>query len=139
MVSRPRKSPAKKAPKRPAKPVQRVPGTLKETGLQMHCKQWLDKSGLWGRLLIFHVANERKGGFGVHMHFKRMGVRKGVADWLVFVPGRAAAIELKDADGDQDAEQEAFQRKWEACGNSYFICRTLEEFQGVVQGVALFA
>ncbi len=66
----------------------RVPKTIKnnETCLQMHCKQWLDKSGIWNRLLIFHVANERKGGFGVHMHFKRMGVRKGVADWLAFPP-----------------------------------------------------
>lgn len=134
-----RKRPVKKAPKRPEKPAKRVPGELRETGIQMHCKQWLDKSGLWGRLLIFHVANERKGGFGVHMHFKRMGVRKGVADWLVFVPGRAVAIELKDGEGTQDGEQEKFQRHWEACGNAYFLCRTLEEFQGVVQGVALFA
>lgn len=116
-----------------------MPGTLKETGLQMHCKQWLDKSGLWGRLLIFHVANERRGGFGTHMHFKRMGVRPGVADWLAFTPGRAIAIELKDADGEQKPDQEKFQAKWEACGNSYFVARTLEEFQGIVQAFALFA
>ncbi len=104
----------------------------------MHCKQWLDKSGLWDRLLIFHVANERRGGFGTHMHFKRMGVRKGVADWLAFVPGRSVAIELKDTDGDQDREQEVFQRQWEACGNSYFLCRTLAEFQAAVQSLVLF-
>lgn len=73
------------------------------------------------------------------MHFKRMGVRKGVADWLLFLPGRSVAIELKDEDGDQDAEQIVFQRQWEACGNAYFLCRTLEEFQGVVQGATLFA
>jgi hypothetical protein len=112
--------------------------TNDETCLQMHCKQWLDKSGLWGRLLIFHVANERRGGFGTHMHFKRMGVRKGVADWLAFPPGRAVAIELKDDDGEQDAAQEAFQRQWEAAGNTYFLVRTLEEFQGVVQAITLF-
>lgn len=105
----------------------------------MHCKQWLDKSGLWSRLLIFHVANERKGGFGTHMHFKRLGVRKGVADWLAFVPGRAAAIELKDDEGVQDADQEKFERQWKACGNLYLIARTLEEFQGIVNALALFA
>lgn len=109
-----------------------------ETCLQMHCKQWLDASGLWNRLLIFHVANERKGSIGAIMHFKRIGVRNGVADWLLFVPGRAAAIELKDDEGEQDTDQKTFQRKWEAAGNSYFLCRTLEEFQGVVNGFSLF-
>jgi hypothetical protein len=104
----------------------------------MHCKQWLDKSGLWSRLLIFHVANERKGGIGAIIHFKRMGVRNGVADWLAFVPGRSVAIELKDDDGDQDTDQKKFQLQWEAAGNAYFLCRTLEEFQGVVNGLALF-
>jgi hypothetical protein len=113
--------------------------TNNETCLQMHCKQWLDKSGIWERLLIFHVANERKGGIGAIIHFKRMGVRNGVADWLAFPPGRSVAIELKDDDGTQEPDQIKFQRQWEAAGNSYFLCRTLEEFQGVVHAIALFA
>lgn len=119
----------------------RVPKTVtnSETCLQKHCQQWLEKSGLWLQLLIFHVPNERKGGIGAIMHFKRMGVRKGVADYLAFIPGRSIAIELKDDDGKQDEDQIKFQRKWEACGNAYFLVRTLEEFQGVVQGIALFA
>jgi hypothetical protein len=111
---------------------------VSEREIQMKCKQWLDKSGLWSRLLIFHVANERKGGFGVQMHFKRMGVRPGVADWLVFVPGRAIAIELKDDEGEQDADQIKFQKQWEAAGNVYLIVRTLEEFQGTVNALTLF-
>lgn len=105
----------------------------------MHCQAWLVKSGLWGRLLIFHVPNERRGGIGTVMHFKRMGVRPGVADYLAFPPGRSVAIELKDEDGPQDKEQEKFQRHWEHAGNLYFLVRSLEEFQGVVQGIALFA
>jgi len=112
--------------------------TNDETCLQKHTKQWLDKSGLWSRLLIFHVANERKGGFGTQMHFKRMGVRPGVADWLVFTPGRAVAIELKDDEGEQDADQERFQKQWEAAGNMYLIVRTLEEFQGTINALVLF-
>lgn len=89
--------------------------------------------------MIFHVPNERKGGIGAIMHFKRLGVRTGVADYLVFIPGRNAAIELKDENGKQDEEQEKFERHWEACGNAYFIVRTLEQFQSVVEGIALFA
>jgi len=104
----------------------------------MHCKQWLDQSGIWSKLLIFHVANERKGSIGAAMHFKRMGVRPGVADWLAFPPGRSVAIELKDDEGEQNADQEIFQKKWEAAGNSYFIARTVTEFQGIIQALTLF-
>lgn len=120
------------------KPRVRKTVTNDETCLQLHAKQWLDKSGLWSRLLIFHVANERKGSIGTAMHFKRMGVRPGVADWLAFPPGRSVAIEMKDDEGEQNKDQERFQRQWEAAGNTYFICRTLEEFQGVIHGIALF-
>lgn len=94
---------------------------------------------MWGRLLIFHVANERKGSIGAAMHFKRMGVRPGVADYLAFIPGNAVAIELKDDEGEQCKNQEVFQRKWEACGNMYFIVRTLEEFRTTVTALAIFA
>lgn len=109
-----------------------------ETCLQMHQKQWLDKTGLWSRLLIFHVANERKGSIGAAMHFKRMGVRPGVADWLVFRPGRSIAIENKDDKGKQRADQEKFQRQWEAAGNAYHVVRTLAEFQSIVNALVLF-
>jgi len=132
-----RKKPVKKTAKAP-KPRVRKTVENDETCLQKHCKQWLDKSGLWERLLIFHVANERKGSIGAAMHFKRMGVRPGVADWLAFPPGRAVAIELKDDEGDQSADQDRFERKWKAAGNTYFLVRTLEEFQGVVSAITLF-
>lgn len=116
------------SPKKPVKKRKTVAND--ETCLQMHCKQWLDKSGIWSRLLIFHVANERRGSFGTHMHFKRMGVRKGVADWLAFpVELSHTAIELKDDEGVQDADQERFQAMWEASGGVYLIVRTLDEFQ----------
>lgn len=124
--------------KRAAKPVRKRPEEHGEKCLHMHCQQWLVKSGLWRRLLIFHVANERKGGIGAIMHFKRMGVRTGVADYLAFVPGRAVAIELKDEDGPQDKEQETFQRQWEAAGNLYCLVRTLEQFQNAVNALTLF-
>lgn len=125
-------------PKKPAKKVRKTVAN-DETCLQMHCKQWLDKSGLWRRLLIFHVANERKGSIGAVMHFKRMGVRPGVADWLAFVPGHAVAIELKDDKGELNADQERFQSQWEACGNLYFVVRTLEDFRATVTALAIFA
>lgn len=110
----------------------------KEKGLQYRCQQWLEQSGILAQLLIFHVPNERIGGMGAVMHFKRMGVLAGVADYLAFPTSRAVAIELKDEDEDPRATQEAFQRRWERAGNTYFIARTLEQFQGIIDALTLF-
>lgn len=128
-------------PKRSAKPVaKKKPRKNPERGLQYRCQQWLEQSGLATQVLIFHVPNERMGGPGAGLHFKRMGVKPGVADYLAFLrDGRAVAIELKHGDGDQSEHQKQFQRVWEQCGHPYFLCRTLEEFQGVVNGLTFFA
>jgi len=104
----------------------------------MNAQQWLEKSGIWRRLLIFHVPNERMGGIGAIMHFKRLGVRDGVADYLAFPPGRRVAIELKRPDGKQRKGQESFQLAWEAAGNAYIIVRTLAEFKGAIDALMLF-
>ncbi len=132
-AARPAGKPARRRPDKPQKTA-----TNNETCLQMHCKAWLDTSGLWSKLLIFHIANERKGSIGAAMHFKRMGVRPGVADWLVFPPGRSGAIEMKDDEGEQNSDQEKFERQRKAAGNMYFIARTLEEFQGIIQALVIF-
>lgn len=110
---------------------------VSERELHLKVQQWLEKSGWWSKLLIFHVPNERRGGIGAIVHFKRLGVRKGVADYLVFA-GRDAAIELKDGDGKQDSAQEEFQSNWEGLGKLYIVVRSLEEFQGVIAALTLF-
>jgi len=109
-----------------------------EKCLHYRCQQFLVESGLWRRLLIFHVPNERRGDIGTGIHFKRMGVRPGVADYLVFGATRDVAVELKDEEGKQTTAQKQFQRQWEATGKVYFVVRTLEEFQGIMNGIALF-
>jgi hypothetical protein len=127
-----RKKPTKKA----AKPRKQKTVTNDETCLQKHAWQWVQKTH--PALLIFHVANERKGSIGTAMHFKRMGVLAGVADFLAFPVGRAVAIELKDDEGTHKTGQAAFQDRWEDAGNTYFIARTLEEFQGIIAAITLF-
>jgi len=131
-----RKKPVKKAAKVP-KPRVRKTVENDETCLQKHAWQWVTRE--YPALLIFHVANERKGSIGAVMHFKRMGVLPGVSDFLAFpMNGRKVAVELKDDEGDQDPAQVTFQKRWERTGGVYFIVRTLEEFQGVINGVMLF-
>lgn len=104
----------------------------------MHCQAWLVASGYWDRALIFHVANERRGGIGTAMHFRRLGVRSGVADYLAFGHNSAIAIELKAEDGKQRADQKDFEHRWRGAGFDYKIVRTLEQFQAVVQAFDLF-
>lgn len=138
--SRQRRGVAKRTAKAYGRPVKRAPKPAKQSERTLHmlAQQWLEKSGWWAKLLIFHVPNERRGGIGTVMHFKRLGVRPGVADYLLFGLGRDAAIELKDDDGELSTSQLVFQGRWEAAGKLYFVVRTLEEFQGVVQGLTLF-
>lgn len=103
----------------------------------MHAFQWLKKER--PGLLAFHVANERQAAVQYHVKLKRMGVMAGVADVLAFPDnGRKTAIELKDDEGEQDADQKKFQRRWERSGGLYFVARTLAEFQGIVAAITLF-
>ena len=105
-----------------------------EKCLHLLCWQWVSRAR--PDLLIFHVPNERKGGIGTALHFQRMGVLPGVADFLVFTAGRRVAIELKDEDGKQRQSQVLFQVRWEREGGTYLIVRTIEEFQGAIDGIA---
>jgi hypothetical protein len=132
MAKKPRRSVAKARTRAPE-----VTRKVSERELHFRCQQWLEKSGIWDRHLVFHVPNERRGGIGAIMHFKRMGVRPGVGDYLMFT-NRNAAIEIKDDKGKQRKGQEKFQRDWESLGHLYFVVRTLEEFQGVVTALILF-
>lgn len=120
----------------PRKKPRKGKGVDSEHCLHLHCQQWLEKSGIWDRLLIFHVANERKGSIGTAMHFKRMGVRPGVADYLAFPAARVPiAIELKDDDGKQSGAQETFMKKWLEAGGRYSIIRDLGGFQAEISSL----
>jgi hypothetical protein len=132
------KPPSKKLAKQILKPVKRPRKPSAEKTLHYLCQQWLVQSGMWDRLLIFHVPNERRGGVGAGVHFKRLGVRPGVADYLVFSDNRDVAIELKDEDGKQSEAQKEFQRQWVTANRRYFIVRTLRAFQEIVGMIEMF-
>jgi hypothetical protein len=101
-------------------------------------KAWAWCQKVHPALLIFHVANERKAAPQYHLKLKRLGVLKGVADFLAFpLDGRKFAIELKDDEGVQDEAQIKFQRRWEAAGGLYFIARTVADFQFIISMVQL--
>ncbi len=114
----------------PKKRVKKANGPS-ENEIHMKARAWCQKTH--PALLIFHVANERKASVQYHLKLKRLGVLKGVADFLAFpVDGRKIAIELKDGDGVQDADQIKFQRRWEHVGGLYFVARTVADFQFII-------
>ena len=97
----------------------------------MKCAKWVRDTH--PALLIFHVANERKAAPQYHIKLKRLGVLKGVADFLAFpLDGRKLAIELKDDEGVQDEDQIKFQKRWQATGGLYFVARTVADFQFII-------
>jgi hypothetical protein len=123
----------------PRKPAKKAPKAKGPSENEIHMKAWAWIQKTHPTLLIFHVANERKASVQYHVKMKRLGVLKGVADFLAFpLDGRKFAIELKDDEGVQDEAQIKFQRRWEAAGGLYFVVRTIADFQGVIDGVMMF-
>lgn len=119
--------------KRAKKTVRRTPKLKGPSENEIHMKCWQWVSAKYPNLLIFHVANEQRASVQYHVKMKRKGVLAGVADFLVFpTSGRKIAIELKDGEGKQDAEQIKFQKRWERAGGSYYLVRTLADFQAIV-------
>ena len=117
-----------------------------EDEIQKACVKWF-KEEAYPQLapLLFHPNNEPYFGAGktqeqkarAGARAKSMGVTAGVADLILLVPGATAhalCIEMKSAKGRQDKDtQEPWQRAIEAQGYRYEICRSLEQFQVLVE------
>lgn len=84
--------------------------------------------------LWFHVPNGKHRNKKVAAELKKMGVKPGVADLLLFrTGGRASvAVELKiPKTGRQSKDQIKFQAHWEQLGNIYVIVRTPAEIDAL--------
>ena len=80
-------------------------------------------------LLWFAVPNGEKRSAITGARLKRMGVRAGVADILIFYGERFMAIELKAGKGTLQDTQTDFRNAWLSSGGLYAVCRSLEELQ----------
>lgn len=82
-------------------------------------------------LLWLHVPNGGKRNAREGARFKRMGVKPGVADILMFWrtgdKHHMAAIELKSEKGKQEPSQKIFQHNWTFLGGQYAICRSIDD------------
>lgn len=110
----------------PRKPLKKK--ELTEHQIQTYCVRWFRNN--YPKCVIYAVANEAtKSRFE---YYKAAGVLPGVADLCVLLPSRSLYIEMKRKDGYQKDSQKEFQKKIEAMGYKYFICRSLDEFKQII-------
>jgi len=66
---------------------------------------------------------------------KAMGIQKGRSDLVLYWQAKAYHIEMKTPTGEQSPEQIAWQKKVESQGFSYYIVRSLPEFQELIENI----
>lgn len=83
------------------------------------------------RSLILHIPNQNQ------HHLTGMGVLAGASDLIVIhAPSLSHLwVEVKDHKGTQSDAQKAFQKRIEALGYRYVLCRSLASFQAVIWGL----
>lgn len=107
-----------------------------ETKVQISSVYWFDAQYPRLSQLLFHIANGGKRNAREAMTFKRMGVRRGIADLFLSIPNdkfHGMYIEMKCLAGKQSVEQQKFERSVAALGYKYVVCDTLEKFISAVQ------
>lgn len=65
--------------------------------------------------------------------FKNTGLRSGVSDTVVIFPGKTVYIEFKTPTGVQSDKQKEFEQVVKGNGQSYYVCRSLEQFKEIIQ------
>lgn len=104
-----------------------------EEGLQGYVADRLRWDGVPG-LIWYHPANEGKRSPRTGARLKRLGMRPGVADMAIVLPGgRACFLELKSAEGDVSDEQIQFRADCERNGAPYGIARTPEQADAILR------
>jgi hypothetical protein len=79
----------------------------------------------------FHVPNGEKRDKVTAALLRQMGVRPGVADFILLCHGQAIAVEVKTLDGRQSKDQKDFAAVWQMAGGIYAIVRTPREIDGL--------
>ena len=108
-----------------------------EDSLQKTCVHWLALTR--PDVFYFSIPNEAKRKPRTGARLKSMGMRAGVADLCVMVGDAdpfVAFIEFKAGKGKQTPAQKEFQRGCNDRGIPYAICRSLDEFIGIINAWA---
>ena len=112
--------------------------SMPEGKIQASCFQFFYNNFPQYRGLYFAVPNENSRADSNAITGairKAMGVYHGVSDTIMMIPKgeyHGLCIEYKDEKGRQSAHQIAWQKLVEAQGYKYVICRSLEDFQQII-------
>lgn len=112
--------------------------SMPEGKIQASCYQYFWNTYPQYRGLYFAVPNEnnRADSNAITGAIRRsMGVYHGVSDTILLLPRggfHALLIEYKDEKGKQSDYQKAWQRLVESYGYRYEVCRSLEQFQIII-------
>ncbi|HSW63606.1 MAG TPA: VRR-NUC domain-containing protein [Dissulfurispiraceae bacterium] len=92
------------------------------------------------RIYCFAVSNEllgnSRGAARKMAIFKAMGLRSGVSDLVVVLPGRVIFLEVKTTTGRQSPAQKNFQSIVEGLGHQYALVRSVDEALAAVKNNA---
>lgn len=106
-----------------------------EHRIQCACVRWFAYQYQQYEGLLFSVPNGGHRDKVTGAMMKAEGVVAGVADLILLVPSKgyhALCIEMKTEKGRQSPEQKAWQKKAEAHGYKYAVCRSLDDFMETV-------
>lgn len=105
-----------------------------EERIQTECYVWFHNSFPTFRGLLCCNLNNSKNKIDGARN-KAMGIQKGRSDLVLYWQAKAYHIEMKTPAGEQSPEQIAWQKKVESQGFSYFIVRSLPEFQELIKNI----
>jgi len=107
---------------------------MSEAQIQAACVTWLWNTYPLTRGLFFAVNNNSEH-VARAMNRKAVGLVAGVSDTIFLWAGEAYLIEFKTPAGRQSAKQKEWQNKVVAAGFWYYIIRSLEEFQDLINEI----
>lgn len=84
------------------------------------------------RCAIYSVPNESKSKSET-LRKMAMGMKPGVSDLHVILPGKILFVEVKTPDGRQSKSQIEFENIVSELDHNYYIVRSLEEFNKIIE------
>lgn len=107
-----------------------------EARIQSSCVLWLNNERPETRGLYIHIPNEGNRDSAIDGALRRsLGLVAGAPDTFLFLARgdyHGLAVEFKTPTGVQSQAQKDFQFRLERQGYKYVICRSLEEFQQII-------
>lgn len=107
---------------------------MTESQIQASCVLWLWNTHPKTRGMFFSVTNNSEH-VGRAMQRKAVGLVSGVSDCLFIWRGTIYCFEFKTAIGRQSPAQIEWQGKVNSQGINYYLVRSLEQFQKVMEGI----